>query len=179
MKIALFVLPVLFAATAIASTPASVTPASVTDATAMRKADFLVGHWQGSGWIVSGSDHVRHTFTESETLTLKQGGSLLLIEGEGHNAKGKVVHDALAVMTWDAQAQHYRWQAWSDGAPYIDASASIGDKTLVWGFQEPHAGTLRFTIKLDAQGRWVETGEMSPDGKRWFPFFGMTLTRKQ
>lgn len=161
------------------SAPASFAAEPPAAASAMHKAAFLVGHWQGDGWIVMGPQHTRYTFRETETITAKQGGTLLLIEGAGHDAQGKGIHDALAVMSWDAAAQHYRWQAWSDGAHYIDTTATVGDNTLTWGFKEPQAGTLRFTIKLDAQGRWVETGEINPDGQHWYPFFGMTLVRQR
>lgn len=152
-------------------------PTATTATDAMHKAAFLVGHWQGQGWIVTGRDHARHTFTETETIAPKLDGALLLIEGSGHNAQGKSIHAALAVMTWDAHKHVYRWQAWSDGARYIDTTAQVGAKQLTWGFKVPHAGNIRFTIRLDSQGRWVETGEISQDGTHWAPFFGMTLTR--
>jgi hypothetical protein len=59
----------------------------------------------------------------------------------------------------------------------VDAEATVGDKSLIWSFRDPRAGQIRFTIKLDEQGRWFEIGEISMDGKGWHKFFEMTLQR--
>lgn len=39
-------------------------------------------------------------------------------------------------------------------------------------------GEMRYTIKLDAVGQWVEIGEISADGREWRKFFEMSLTRQ-
>lgn len=50
------------------------------------------------------------------------------------------------------------------------------DGAFVWGMETP-MGKMRYTIRLDAQGRWHETGEGSRDGQAWTQFFEMTLTK--
>jgi hypothetical protein len=37
--------------------------------------------------------------------------------------------------------------------------------------------SVRYTIRLDENGRWFEIGETSSDGSEWRKFFEMTLTR--
>ncbi len=56
-------------------------------------------------------------------------------------------------------------------------AARVSENTLVWGFENPRAGTIRFTIKLNEKGQWFEIGEISRDGKAWQKFFKMTLSR--
>ncbi len=54
--------------------------------------------------------------------------------------------------------------------------ARLWTAPFVWGFETPR-GMMRYTITLDAQGRWSESGERSADGQTWQPFFAMTLDR--
>jgi hypothetical protein len=149
----------------------------------MMKLDFLVGKWQGSGYVeyVPGQ---RGTFTETENIEAKLGGLVDVVEGTGvskmPNGIDAVTHSALAVVSYDESTSAFRWQAYSaasGSAQYIETVATVGDKTLEWGYQDSRAGSFRFTIKLDEKGQWSEIGEMSHDGKTWQKFFEMTLQR--
>lgn len=61
-----------------------------------------------------------------------------------------------------------------DGAT-IEARGRVQDGAFVWGFQDPRAGHLRYTIRLSPDQRWTEVGERSSDGVAWTKYFEMTL----
>src|SRR5688500_4902862 len=80
----------------------------------MKKADWRVGRWKGEGWIQAGPH--RQEFTGTETVRRKVGGLALLVEGN-FRAKGvppdaPPVHETIAVMSYDAAAGHYWFNAW-------------------------------------------------------------------
>ncbi len=167
-----------FAAPAFAQTLAAPAPPQLAE---MKKLDFLAGQWQGEGWIVLGPGQ-RRTFRQTETVQNKVGGTVLLIEGLG---KGKVpgqaeevtIHNAFAVVSYDDQAKAFRWRAFRADGVEMDAAATVTERNIVWGFRDPRAGEVRFTIKLNEAGQWFEVGELNRDGKTWFKFFEMTLQR--
>jgi hypothetical protein len=143
----------------------------------MKKINFLVGEWRGEGWIQLGPNQ-RETFKQSETVQSKLNGLIIIVEGLGKSNDGKdhIIHNALAVISYDVQKKNYRFSAYRANGQAIDAEAKITDGALEWGFKDQR-GTTRFTIKLNEKGAWYEVGDFSPDGKTWYRFFEMTLAR--
>ena len=145
----------------------------------MKKLDWLVGSWQGSGWMQMGPQG-RREFTINETVQSKLGGLVLLIEGLGKSkADGSVVHTALAFVSYDEQAKTFRWRAFTAEGRQTDAEAKAGANVLEWGMQLSPRGQIRYTIKLNQRGEWFEVGEMSQDGQTWQKFLEMTLHRQK
>ena len=142
----------------------------------MKKLNFLLGKWRGEGWIEFGAGQ-RRTFTESETVESKLDGLVLVIEGLGKNKDGATIHNAFAVASYDREGKVFRWQAYRGDGNQMSAEPKVGENSLVWGFRDPRAGEIRFTISLNEKGQWFEIGEMSRDGKTWRKFFEMTLSR--
>lgn len=146
----------------------------------MRKLDFLLGAWEGEGWMDFGPGQ-RRVAKVKESAQGKAEGSVLTFEGLGKAvAPGKdeeiVVHSAFGIVWYDGEAKRFRMMAWRAGRA-IDADITVGEKSLVRGFRDQRAGQIRFTIKLDEAGRWFEIGEISRDGMSWNKFFEMTLKR--
>lgn len=148
----------------------------------MKKLDFLTGDWKGEGWIEMGPGG-RSTFKQTEAVQSKLNGTVIIVEGLG---KGKlastgeegVVHNALAVISYDSTAKKFLFRAFRADGNYIDANVTMGEKGLIWGFRDPQRGTeIKYTIKLTEAGHWNEVGEFSMDGKQWRKFFEMTLQR--
>ena len=137
---------------------------------AMKKLDRWVGEWKGSGWASAGPGQ-RHEFTIVEKVQRKLAGSVLLVEGRGTKKGDKdaevVVHEALAVVSYDDGAKRYRWEAHDLRGQAIRVEPKLIDGGLEWGFRSGERGvTVRFTIKFDEK-RWHEVGEASTDGKTW------------
>lgn len=146
----------------------------------MRKLDFLLGAWEGEGWMDFGPGQ-RRAANVKESVQSKAEGSILTFEGLGKaKAPGKdeeiVVHNAFGIVWYDGDAQRFRMMAWRSGRA-MDADIEVGEKSLIWGFHDQRAGQIRFTIKLDEAGRWAEIGEISRDGTSWNKFFEMKLNR--
>lgn len=173
-KIAAILLLSVLSLTSAAQTPPSPELAE------MKRLDFLVGQWQGEGWIVFGRGE-RHTFRQTENVQRKVDGAVLLIEGLGKSKdpdnSGAIIHSAFAVLSYDKDAKIFRWRAFRAGGSSIDTEAKVSENMLVWGFRDPRGGNMRFTITLNEKGQWFEIGEMSRDGQTWIKFFEMTLTR--
>lgn len=154
----------LFSAVALAES------SSPNQAEAMKKLDFLVGEWKGEGWIVT-REGKRETFSSTEVIRKKLLDTALLIEGT-HTG-----FEALAVVTYDAKAQQYRWRSFTSRGGGVDAEAKLtGERALQW---YPSA-TARYTIRISDAGQWEEIGEYSRDeGKTWTQFFEMRVKRVQ
>ena len=135
---------------------------------AMAKLDFLVGEWKGEGWIVM-RDGKRETFTSTEVIRKKLLDTALVVEGT-HTG-----FEAMAVVTYDAKAQQYRWRSFTSRGAGVDAEAKLtGERTLQWFPSE----SARYTIEISATGEWKEVGEYTRDGgQTWTQFFEMKLQR--
>ena len=156
------------------------------DHTAVKEAlhplSFLVGTWEGEGWMMMGCGQ-RSTSQVVETAQWKLDGTVLFVEGQGtrtdENGDTHPVHNALGIISYDAPTQNYLFRAYRSGGQYVDADVTMTDSTLVWQFEAPQAGIIRYTLSLGNPDQWTEHGETSRDGgTTWFPFFGMTLHRK-
>lgn len=142
---------------------------------AMKKLEFLVGRWEGTGWIQFGER--KFDFAGSETVQAKLNGRVLLVEGDfSSEVQGKrvPVHQTLAVISRDQQQGQYRFRTWL-------ASGGSGDHELKLlespqGFEWTTSSGMRFTMKLE-NGEWVEAGERPGEGGGWIRFFEMRLKK--
>src|SRR5262249_14310342 len=151
--------------------------------TEMRKLDFLVGKWQGEGWIEMAPEQ-RRTFKQTETVQSKLDGTILTVDGLGKgkrqgNDEETVVHNAFAVISYNEQTGKFRWHGYQSGGLFVDAEATVTENSLIWSFPSPRGGKVRFTISQQAKGKWREIGEFSMDGGTWKQFFEMILERVQ
>ena len=154
---------------------AQVDKASVeTSRTEMKKLDAMVGKWQGSGWSQRGKE--RETYTGTETVQRKIDGLALLVEGKFVNKENVVVHETLAVLSYNSTSKDYDFNTFLFDGRKGQYTLKAAGENWQWGFSFP-GGTIRYTIKLTAD-TWHEIGEMSMDeGKTWRQFFEMTLKK--
>lgn len=139
----------------------------------MKKLDSLAGQWKGSGWIQQGAK--RGTFSGTETVQRKIDGLALLIEGKFSDAEGKVIHETLAVLSFDPKAKNYRFRTYLASGRSGEHDFKLMEDGFHWGFDSP-GGTIRYIIKTN-NDVWLETGEFSKDGKTWTKFFEMKLEK--
>jgi len=143
----------------------------------MKKLDFLAGEWKGAGWMQMPGG--RSEFSQTEVVQKKLHGVALVIEGRGTSKEsGRVVHDALAMVTWDEPSKEYRFQSWLFNRPAGGdfRGRVLGENTFQWSMQPPGM-TIRYTIRLNEKKQWHEVGEMSRDGQSWQKIFEMTLDK--
>jgi hypothetical protein len=141
----------------------------------MKKLDYMVGVWKGTGWIEHQGG--RQTFAGTETVQSKLNGLALLIEGKFKDKDGAVIHETLAVLNYDEKTKAYRFNTYLATGLTGEHELKLLEGGWQWGFQIPGAGNVRYTFKLTDKGEWFEIGEFSQDGKSWRKFFEMTLQK--
>lgn len=147
---------------------------------AMKKLDYWVGEWKGTGWFQAGPGG-KHETAITETIRMKLGGLALLAEGQGRTAGADgaqvTTHDALGIICWDPETRRYRFVYYRAGDKLGEAELKLIEGGLQWE-RRVDKGTVRFTANIDAE-RWYEVGEFSADGKTWRKFMEMTLHRQK
>ncbi len=156
-----------------ASAVAADVPATQLDA--IRRLDFMVGRWAGSGWVDTASG--RQQFLQTEKVAYKAGGQVITVEGQGRDKADprRIVDTALAIVSYDDQTGQYRWEAFSQG--HVTATVPlVGDRFFQWSLQT--AGpTVRYTLRFTGRD-WHEIGEYTLDGgATWRQNFQMDLRR--
>lgn len=148
----------------------------------MRHIAFLAGQWEGSGWIFTQQGQ-RKTFQQSENIQWKLDSTILLIEGHGIDNMGgaddgKLIHDALAIVSFDHKEKNYHFNSYlGTNGLSTEAKGILGeDGSFTWGFDTPQ-GRINYIIMLKGENEWHENGEfIRPDGAK-FQFIEMTLNR--
>lgn len=143
----------------------------------MAQLAFLIGDWQGSGWILV--SETRHSFTQTEHVEAHADGAILAIDGVGESTdaanSGTTIHRAYGTVSYDVNAGLFRWYSVESSGQQIITEANVSEQRLIWSAPAAGGGVDRYTITLDERGRWHEIGERSQDGCRWQQFFEMTL----
>jgi hypothetical protein len=81
-------------------------------------------------------------------------------------------------VSYDEKNKRYRFRNHSMQGRAGDDELKVIDGGFEWGFRQENAGiTVRFSIKIDDK-TWVESGEMTRDGKTWTKFMEMNLTKQ-
>lgn len=150
-------------------------PDTAAQQAAMKKLDFLVGNWSGDARVIHGAETIR--VHQTEEVHYRLNGLLLLIEGTGTNPQtGAEMFHALAVVSYDDAAGAYRFRAYNDGA-YLDTEMKVPDHGFEWGFTSGPAA-VRFMMRLNEKGEWVETGEVTMSGSPPAKTFEMLVRRQ-
>ena len=143
---------------------------------AMGKLKFLVGKWSGDATVQRGPKETVKV-KQSEDVQFKLGGLLLLIEGTGRNPDtGDAMFNALATVAYDDAAQVYHFRAFNDGR-YVDSELKVPENGFEWGYKSGPVD-VRFVMRLNDKGEWVETGDVKFGDNPPQRTFEMTL-RKQ
>lgn len=152
------------------------THAQVKSEDAMEKLKPLVGNWEGKAKSTTGPNQTI-LLDQSEVIEYRLDDRLLLIEGKGYK-EGNLEFNALASIWFDEEKQIYEMQSWLKTGEVTKAYfREIEKNNWEWGF-DISQGQIRYNILIVEKDQWVEKGEFSPDGERWFPTFEMTLNRK-
>jgi hypothetical protein len=141
---------------------------------AMRKLLFLRGRWSGLASVVIGPGKTLH-LTQTEHVQYKLDGLVLLIEGKGTAADGKVLFSALATVAYDEATHGYRFRAYNDGH-YLDRELSVTANGFSWSFTAGQAHIVN-TMDLTDKGEWHEVTQMTFGGGPPRPSMEMTLRR--
>lgn len=130
----------------------------------------LIGSWSGNGWMM-GADREKHEFTQTEKIQFKLDSTAILIEGRGV-AQGKVIHNAMAIITFGGEKDHFAFQSYLQNGRKGEFKAEVLSGDFYWYPME----NMRYIIQINDQGKWFEIGEIK-QGENWYQFFEMTLSK--
>lgn len=136
------------------------------------KLDFLVGKWEGTGWIM-GRDNQKHDFQQTEDIQFKIDSVAILIEGMGKSNK-KITHNALAIISYNKKDSNYTFQSYTSTGRGGNFKAELSGKKFYWYPND----NMRYIIWINEKGQWYETGEFKKENE-WNQFFEMTLDQKE
>ena len=142
----------------------------------MQRLDFLVGSWSGEGRMFRGGETIE--FVQTERAEYKLDGLLLVIEGLGRSkADGKMMLQALGIISYDDETGAYRMRAFNDGR-YLETEVKLdaNTKALSWGFA---LGEIRTNsiLRLDEQGHWTEVHEITMGAQPARRFMELSVSR--
>jgi hypothetical protein len=148
---------------------------------ALDRLSWIEGEWVGPAWYQMGPR--RSNAAQKERIYRAAGGTVLVIHGLGTASDpgappGLVLHDAFAVVHWDAARQQYVMKTHVANGNSLEVVLEVGEKRIVWGFENQAIGRMRYTISLTPDGTWQEIGERSADqGATWTKFLEMNLKK--
>lgn len=137
----------------------------------MKELNFMVGQWKGTGWMLGKSG--KSEFMQTENIQFKLDSTAILIEGKGMS-NGKVIHHALAILTYDKSKEQYSFRSYLPSGMNAEFKAEIIDNKLYWYPND----NVRYIVWLNEHNQWYETGEYKR-GQGWNQFFEMTLDREE
>jgi hypothetical protein len=156
--------------------PAASSPDMTAQKEALQKGAWLVGSWEGRGWV--DTPEGRMTFRQTETVEARLGGLLIALEGRGYSGTPETLaFNAFGVLSYDDRSKRYTLRSWTRGYVTDGAAEFRDDGALVWSMTPP-GQVIRYTITQPQPGRWREIGERSAGGAPFTQFFEMELTKK-
>ncbi len=123
----------------------------------MKKLEFLIGKWSGDATVWGRGGAMK--IAQSENVQWKLDGLVMLIEGTGRDADGKVVFQALATVSYDDASKRYSFRSYNDGR-YLDTELKVPEKGFAWGF-DAGAAKVSNTMHLTDKGEWAEVTEVT------------------
>ena len=140
---------------------------------------WMVGEWEGPATSRRGPEV--HTLRQTERVEVQSGGMTLAVRGRGYekmaDGSEKVTFEAFA-MIFKERDGSLAFRAFSMDGHYIDPTIVMKPDGLIWSFNDPRIGQVRYTTTHTPADEWHETGEWSRDGATWTQFMEMTLKRK-
>lgn len=136
----------------------------------------MVGNWEGEGWTMLGPNQ-RVEFTQTESVTTKTNGHVVVVEGTGKNKEtGEEAFQAYGIFNYDLANNKYQFTAYQMNGYSISVEPKIDDEHFVWEFDSGR-GLIRYTANI-TKTNWSQIGEFSANGgKTWFKNFEMKLEK--
>jgi hypothetical protein len=140
---------------------------------------WMVGEWSGPATSRLGPE--THTLRQTERVEIQSGGMTIAVRGRGYEK----MPDGSEKVTFEAFAMIFRerdgtlaLRAFSMEGKYIDPEIVMKPDGMIWSFDDPRVGRIRYTTTHTAGDEWHEIGETSRDGTTWTRFMEMTLKRQ-
>ena len=141
----------------------------------------LLGTWEGPATAMTQAGP--QELWQTEEVRTELGGRLVVVEGTGRErgedgALGEVVFNAFGIFSVDAQTGTVYFDAFTMEGRHTRVAPAFVEGGFDWGMDVENGPLVRYQMRFDEAGRWVETGRVSMDtGGTWMDFFEMTLDR--
>lgn len=135
---------------------AAQTPDAAAAPSLLRKLDRLKGTWVGEAKGI-GPGGKPYAVRQTERVGSMLDGDVLVIEGRGYEADGKLAFNAFGVVSLDAKKQDLEFRAYSAGrsGTYRMQATETG---AIWEIALGPQAMMRYTITI-TDDQWHEVGE--------------------
>ena len=141
----------------------------------------MIGQWEGTAEARTPQGLM--TMQQTENVRVELGGNLIVVEGMGRQLDaegepGEVVFNAYGILSVDAETGAVYLDAFTKENRHKRVQPTVTEDGFEWSITPEQGPRMHYVMRMDEQGRWTETGEVSLDGgTTWMPFFEMTLER--
>lgn len=141
--------------------------------------EWMIGEWEGPASFQRGPE--TFAFRQTERVEIQSGGQAIAVRGRGfyQNPDGSedVRYEAFGVLFKERDGS-LGFRAFNMEGQYIDPTITVTPAGLIWTFNDPRMGQVRYTTTHTPADEWREIGEWSRDGTTWTQFMEMTLQRR-
>ncbi len=144
---------------------------------AIKKMNFMVGEWAGTGWADVSGTH--RSFNGEETISSKCDGAILSLEGNhSMDIQGRKIpiHNAFGMLRYDEKTKKYHMRAHLANGLENEYEFTATADGYTWSQDHPTWGHVVYTAVFTDK-TWVEYGEGEKDGKK-SRVYEMTMARK-
>jgi hypothetical protein len=144
---------------------------------AMKKLAFLAGKWSGEASVLTGPGQFVD-LSQTEEAQFKLDGLVLMIEGIGRTKPdGKLVIQALGLISFDDNSGTYHMRAYN-GGQWLETEVRLaaGERSMSWGFALGGMET-NSTLRLNDKGEWTERAELTIGGRPPQKLMDLTVRR--
>jgi hypothetical protein len=155
--------------------------------TQMEQLGFLVGQWEGAGWVWAGPDARPSCDVVMDVESLLGGAVLVVQLRAAPDAEGEclalVQGEAMRVINYDQWSKCYRVRSFMANGQSVDWEAEAGEGVLTCWYDDVRAGRTRVTLAQTADGHLRESGDgrqaLSVDGEElWTQHHELILKKR-
>jgi hypothetical protein len=143
-------------------------------AEAMAKLSYMSGVWRGPASGV-GRDMKPFEVTQTERMGPMLDGDIIVIEGRGYGADGKVAFNAFGIVSWDPTTQEYEIRSYASGYSGTFELKLTADG-YIWEIPAGPGAAIRYTATV-ADDTWREVGDYVAGDAAPQRIFEMNLKR--
>ena len=153
---------------------------SIKNVASIDKLDFMIGEWEGNGWMMTRNGKENAKINEKVQYKLEKG--IMVVEGLGTKTgsitnETKIVHNAFGIIFFDTKTNSLMIDAYKEGESIQSKIEFIEEKIIQWKMNIPNQGKVKFTVDFSTEKKWIEIGEFSRDGENWMKFLEMHLDK--
>ncbi len=140
---------------------------------ALGKLEYMIGNWEGDGWMLSDSGS-RLTFWVKEYYLYRGDKDLMDMEGRfgGILPDGTRLPEsdyALGLMFYDSKSREYRMWHYGNGRVFtVAVNTNLESRKSFYILKNARGEQSRFSFAIDKEGVWTSKREILKPDSTWF-----------